>query len=59
MATSTRPACRKRASDENKPCSVTLPKALQEAVIRRANADDRSFSATVRRALETYVGKPI
>lgn len=58
MATNTRPACRKRASDDARPCSVTLPKALQEAIIRRANQDDRSFSATVRRALEAYISKP-
>ena len=58
MANNIRPACRKRASDESKPCSVTLPKPLQEAIIRRANQDDRSFSATVRRALEAYVSRP-
>jgi hypothetical protein len=48
-------ACRKRRSDDAKPCSVTMPVSLQEAIIRRADADDRSFSATVRHALERYL----
>lgn len=55
--TSTKKACRKRHAHATQPCSVTMPVALQEAVIRKANAEDRSFSATVRRALEMYCGK--
>lgn len=51
-------ACRKRRADDGKPCSVAMPKALQEAVIRRSNSEDRSFSATVRRALELYLNRP-
>jgi hypothetical protein len=53
--TATRKACRKRTGDDAKPCSVTMPKQLQEAIIRKADAEDRSFSATVRRALEVYL----
>lgn len=48
-------SCRKRRADDAKPCSVTMPVALQQAIIRRADAEDRSFSATVRRAVETYL----
>ena len=48
-------ACRKRRADASKPCSVIMPKALQEAIIRHSDAEDRSFSATVRRALESYL----
>jgi predicted transcriptional regulator len=54
----TKKACRKRSGDDAKPCSVTMPKALQEAIIRRADAEDRSFSATVRQALEKYLARP-
>lgn len=57
MSTNTNKACRKRATADNQPASVTMPKALQEAVIRAANREDRSFSAVVRRALEQYVAK--
>jgi hypothetical protein len=53
--TTNRKACRKRLGDDTKPVSVTMPKRLQEAIIRRADADDRSFSATVRRAIESYL----
>lgn len=52
---SLKPACRKRRVDEAIPCSITMPKQLQEAVIQRARQEDRSFSATVRRAVETYL----
>jgi hypothetical protein len=54
----TRRACRKRTGDDQKPCSVTMPRALQEAVIKRSDIEDRSFSATVRRALEQYLARP-
>ena len=52
-------ACRKRIPDESKPCSVILPVALQQAIIRRADQEDRSFSATVRKALERYISNPV
>ena len=55
MSSHTNKACRKRATADNKPASVTMPKSLQEAVIRAAHREDRSFSAVVRRALEQYV----
>lgn len=35
-----------------------MPRQLQEAIIRQADAEDRSFSATVRRAIELYLSKP-
>lgn len=53
-----RPACRKRATSSNTPCSVILPTPLQAAIIARADAEDRSFSATVRVALERYLRTP-
>ncbi len=56
--TQTKRACRKRTGDENKPCSVTMLRPLQEAIIERADAEDRSFFATVRRALEQYLSRP-
>ena len=52
------PACRKRNAYEAKPCSVTMPRALQAAIIRKSDEEDRSFSATVRRALELYLSRP-
>lgn len=51
-------ACRKLHSDASKPCSVPMPVAMQAALIRRAQAEDRSFSATVRRAIEAYLARP-
>jgi hypothetical protein len=48
-------ACRKRQADATKACSVTMSLALQQAIIRKADAEDRSFSATVRRAVERYL----
>lgn len=57
MHNNTNKACRKRAGDDHKPASVTMPKELQEAVIRAADREDRSFSAVVRRALEQYLAK--
>lgn len=35
-----------------------MPEAMQEALMRRAHQEDRSFSATVRRALEQYLSTP-
>jgi len=58
MNSTSKRACRKRTGDDTKPCSVTMPRPLQEAIIRRADAEDRSFSATVRRAIEQYLSRP-
>ena len=58
MSQKQKQACRKRTGDDSKPCSVTMPKQLQEAVIRRADVEDRSFSATIRKALEMYLSRP-
>lgn len=55
--TRTRNSCRKKAANDNVPCSVAIPVELQEALIRRAAAEDRTFSAVVRRAVAAYVGK--
>ena len=55
--TQTKSACRKRFTDPAKACSVPMPEAMQAALIRRAKADDRSFSATVRRAIELYLAR--
>jgi hypothetical protein len=33
-----------------------MPVSLQQAVIRAAQQEDRSFSAIIRRAVERYVG---
>jgi len=51
-------SCRKIKADDSKPCSVAMPIAMQNAIIRRAQLEDRSFSATIRRALEVYLSKP-
>lgn len=51
-------ACRKREADASKACSVVMSIALQKAIIRKADAEDRSFSATVRRAVERYLATP-
>jgi len=48
-------ACRKQPAGPRQPCSITMPVALQLAIIRRAKTEDRSFSATVRRAVERYL----
>jgi hypothetical protein len=50
-------ACRKQKADQSKPCSVPMPVEMQLAIIRRAEAEDRSFSAVVRRALSSYLAK--
>jgi hypothetical protein len=50
-------ACRKHKADDSKPCSVPMPVEMQAAIIRRAEAEDRSFSAVVRRALAAYLEK--
>jgi hypothetical protein len=49
-------SCRKKAPNDQAPCSVTMPVSLQQAVIRAAQQEDRSFSAIIRRAVERYVG---
>lgn len=51
-------ACRKRLPSDVTCCSFTLPAALQQAIIRISDAEDRSFSATVRVALERYLSNP-
>jgi len=51
-------ACRKKTRADGTPCSIAIPAPLQEAIIRRARAEDRSFSAVVRRAVAQYVGEP-
>ena len=56
--TQNKSACRKQHSDGSKPCSVPMPVAMQDAIIRRARSEDRSFSSVVRRALESYLSKP-
>jgi len=48
-------SCRKKAPSDQAPCSVTMPVSLQQAVIRAAEKEDRSFSAIIRRAVEVYV----
>jgi len=45
----------KNPVEPRQPCSITMPVALQLAIIRRAKTEDRSFSATVRRAVERYL----
>jgi len=51
-------SCRKRRADASKPCSVPIPQEMQEALIRIAERDDRSFSATIRQALVAYLKTP-
>lgn len=50
-------ACRKTRADDSKPCSVPMPVEMQTAIIRRAKAEDRSFSSVVRRALVRYLAE--
>lgn len=50
-------ACRKK-TDDKKPCSITMPLSLQRDVIEASKREDRSFSATVRVAVEAYLNKP-
>lgn len=59
MSTPNRPhnSCRKKRPNNSVACSVAIPVELQEALIRRAEAEDRTFSAVVRRAVAAYVGK--
>lgn len=54
----TKNACRKRKADDSKPCSVPMPLEMQQAIIRRAEREDRSFSSVVRRALSAYLNTP-
>jgi hypothetical protein len=48
--------CRKKKPNDAVACSVVIPKELQEAVIRKADREDRSFSSVVRLAVAAYVG---
>lgn len=50
---------RKKSFRDDVPTSVILPIPLQEAIDRRATAEERSFSAVVRRALKKELGFPI
>jgi hypothetical protein len=50
-----RSACRKKPTDASIPTSIVLPRPLQEAVIRQALREDRSFSSVVRLALGEYL----
>jgi hypothetical protein len=50
-------SCRKKSPSDQAPCSVTMPVSLQQAIIKVAEQEDRSFSATVRRAVERYVAQ--
>lgn len=49
-------SCRKKKANDTVPCSVAIPRDLQSAIIRVAEAEDRSFSAVVRRAVVAYLG---
>ena len=51
-----RPGTRKRRVSDSVPCSITIPATLQEAVIKQAEREDRTFSATVRQAIKKYLG---
>ena len=50
---------RKKKFEEGVPTSVLLPVALQRAIAARADAEDRSFNAVVRRALKKELGFPM
>lgn len=50
-------SCRKKKANDSVPCSVAIPADLQQALIRKAELEDRTFSAVVRRAVAAYVGK--
>jgi hypothetical protein len=50
---------RKKRFHDNVPASVLIPAALQRAVETRATAEERSFSAVVRRALKKELGLPM
>lgn len=58
MPTAAKSACRKHKPDASRACSVPMPAEMQEAIIKRAQREDRSFSSVVRRALEAYLSKP-
>jgi hypothetical protein len=49
-------SCRKKRANDSVPCSVTIPIELQQQIIARANQEDRTFSAVIRRAVAQYVG---
>ena len=50
---------RKKKFEDGMPTSVLLPVALQRAIAARADAEDRSFTAVVRRALKKELGFPM
>jgi hypothetical protein len=47
---------RKKIFKDDVPTSVILPIPLQRAIVARAVAEERSFSAIVRRALKKELG---
>jgi hypothetical protein len=49
---------RKKNFKQDVPTSVILPIPLQRAIVARAVAEERSFSAIVRRALKKELGLP-
>lgn len=50
---------RKKNFDGSVPTSVLIPEALQRALVEKANKEERSFSAVVRRAIKKELGLPI
>ena len=50
---------RKTKFSSDVPTSVLIPEPLQRAVQKRATAEERSFSAVVRRALKKELGLPL
>ena len=50
---------RKKTFNSDVPTSVLIPEPLQRAVQKRARAEERSFSAVVRRALKRDLGLPL
>lgn len=58
MPATEKSACRKRKANSAVPCSIPMPISMQEALIRRATQEDRSFSATIRQAITAYLARP-
>jgi hypothetical protein len=58
MPATEKSACRKRKANSAVPCSIPMPIAMQEALMRRAMQEDRSFSATIRQAVAAYLARP-
>lgn len=50
---------RKKRFRSDLPTSVLLPAPLQRAIADKANREERSFSAVVRRALKKELGFPM